>query len=142
MLSYDDFDSLIRSVGLEGSKEQETLLSLFATLASSELTKEQAQQVLEIFSLEGLQELQNTPDKVLNATWRDDFDYGNVKVGDYVRVKKGSYAESTSGVQHEGRIGILISVLNYRCTVRYIGLHSGNRMIHPMKNLESMKRGN
>lgn len=140
MLSYEDFDSLIKIVGLEGSKEQEALLSLFATLAACDLSKEQARQVLEIFSTEGLQQLQDTPEHVLKAEWRDDFYYGNVKIGDYVRVKQGVYPESETGARHEGRVGILISMVNYRCTVRYIGLHAGNTMIHPMKNLESMKR--
>ena len=139
MLTYEEFDSLIAAVGLEGSKEQEVLLSLFATLAASELTPDQAKNIMEIFSEKGLEDLKKVPEKVLSAEWRD-FDYGNVKIGDYVRVKKGVYTDSDSGVLHEGRIGILTYAFNHRFTVRYIGLHAGNTMIHPMKNLQSMKR--
>lgn len=139
MLSYDDFEHLVSSIGLEGSKEQEALLSLFATLSYSGLSEQQARQVLEIFSLEGLQQLEVTPSKVLECSWIP-FDYGNVKIGDYVRVRKGVYGDSESGVRHEGRVGILIAMSNYRCSIRYIGLHMGNTMIHPMQNLESMKR--
>ena len=139
MLTYEEFENLLKSIGLSDSKEQEALLALFATLAASELSEDQAKHVLEIFSLEGLQQLKNTPENVLNAEWKK-FDYGNVKIGDFVRVRHGVYKDSETGVRHEGRIGVLVSMSNYRCRVRYIGLHAGTIIVHPMQNLESMKR--
>lgn len=139
VLSYEEFDELIEAVGLSGSSEKEALLSLFATLAASNLDDEQARTVLEIFSLEGLQSLQDTPEKVLKAQW-EPFSYGNVKIGDFVKIKSGIYSDSQTGIKHEGRIGVLVSMTNYRCRIRYIGLHAGNIMDHPMENLQSMKR--
>lgn len=139
MLTYEEFERLISAVGLDDSKEKEVLLALYATLAASGLTPGQARHVLEIFSSGGLQQLSSVPSRVLTAQWQK-FDYGNVKIGDFVRVKKGVYYDSDSGIKHEERIGVLVSMINYRCKVKYIGLHSGNIMVHPMKNLESMKR--
>lgn len=139
MLTYDEFDELTEAVGLSGSSEKEALLSLFATLAASNLSEEQARTVLEVFSLEGLQSLRDTPERVLKAQW-EPFSYGNVKIGDYVKIKSGVYSDSQTGIKHEGRIGVLVSMFARRCRIRYIGLHAGTIMDHPMENLESMKR--
>lgn len=139
MLSYNDFDELLDKIGLENTQEKQALEALFATLSCAELTSDQAQHVLEIFSLEGLQQLESTPENVLNAQW-EEFNYGNVKIGDFVRVKDGIYQDSESGAKHAGRIGVLVAMAKYRCSVRYIGLHPSTRIIHPMENLQSMKR--
>lgn len=139
MLSKDQFTELTESIGLADETMRETLEALFATLAASELTQAQAHQVLEIFSLEGLQTLETVPRDVLDAQWQE-FDYGNVRIGSFVRIAPGAYSDSDTGKLHSGRIGVLVGMKNYRCTVRYIGLQAGSMIEHPMKNVETMKR--
>lgn len=139
MLSFDRYKEVVDVLGVD-EKSKETLLSLFVTLQESGLSVEQAKDVLEIFSPSGMEQLGKVPTEVINAEWREDFDYGNVKIGDYVRVIPGSYEDSATGKKHGGRIGILVFMKSYMCTVRYIGLHSGNTMIHPMKRIQSQKK--
>jgi hypothetical protein len=71
--------------------------------------------------------------------WRD-FDYGNVKLGEFVRIKPDAY-DSPSGVRHNGLVGILAFMNGGKCTVKYIGLASGNSQPHPMEKLDSLKGG-
>lgn len=100
-------------------------------LSSSEYTS-----ILDLVSEFGRDTLGQTP-TFGDEMWKD-FDYGNVVVGDYVRVKKDAY-DSITGSPHNGLVGRLLNVSNRRCTVRYIGLRGSSNMFHSIDNLDSMK---
>jgi len=75
--------------------------------------------------------------EVFDDSWAD-FDYGNVRFGDFVRVKTDAY-DSASGARHNGLVGILAYMKGGQCSVNYIGLATGNTMKHPKEKLDSLK---
>lgn len=93
---------------------------------------------MELLSGPGYQELQEFRG-YSNSDWQD-FDYGNVKPGSYVKVKENSY-DSDTGRLHNGRVGILMNISGRRCTVRYLGTKGLSSMKHPIANLQSLKYG-
>lgn len=93
---------------------------------------------MEILSVSGYQELLEFRG-YSEEDWQD-FDYGNVKPGSYVRVKPDSY-DSETGKSHNGRVGILLNISGRRCTVRYLGTKGATSMKHPISNLQSLKYG-
>jgi len=70
-------------------------------------------------------------------SWQS-FDYGNVKILDFVRVKPDAY-DSESGIKHNGLVGTLIDMRGGQCTVKYLGLASRSSQRHPMEKLDSLK---
>lgn len=112
------------------------VLDVVASISIHNLTEEQEREVLNLVSPQGMVEILDTPLYEEDA-WVD-FDYGNVKIGDYVRVKPKSY-DSDSGLKHNSRVGVLLNLKARRCTVRYIGINSKSTMQHPIGNLQSLK---
>lgn len=142
MLTFaDDHEGLkakLASIGYdEDSELVKAILAVHVTLSSYKLPPEDRSVALELLSKSGRKALESTPSFDENS-WRD-FDYGNVKIGDFVRVKKDAY-DSPTGVRHNGLVGVLKFMSNNQCSVEYIGLASGNTMKHPMGRLESLKR--
>lgn len=143
MYSQQELKDKLAAIGYDGrskrdAKVVEALLSVAVTLNEYDLAEMDENVVLELLSSDGRERLKNLPDKVIKQEWRD-FDYGNVKLGDYVRVKKDAY-DSESGSVHNGLVGILSFMSGHRCSVNYIGLGAGRTMKHAMEKLESLKR--
>jgi hypothetical protein len=122
----------------EHQKVVQALLAVHLTLAHAGLTQDAQNTVLDLLTTEGRKALAVTP-HYTEQDWRD-FDYGNVKLGDFVRVKKDAY-DAPSGARHNGLVGILKFMKGGHCTVEYIGLAAGNSQKHPMSKLDSLKWG-
>lgn len=125
-------------VGKESSKIIKAVIAACLSLAEAGLSKESLKTALNL--------LQPDSRMAMDAWFREheevqwgEFDYGNTKIGDFVRVKKDAY-DSSSGEPHNGLVGKLTYMRNGKCTVEYIGLGAGNSSFHPMEKLESMKR--
>lgn len=114
----------------------DALVAVFLTLDHSDLRPEMYDVVFRFVTPEGQGAL-NMTKEYLDRSWQD-FDYGNVKIGDYVRVKKDAYPDGT-GARHNGLVGKLIDMRAGKCRVQYIGLAVENEMNHPKENLESLK---
>jgi len=115
----------------------DAVVSLATVLDRHELTDSQKETVFELLSKAGQESMRKVPEKVITGNWGE-FDYGNVKIGDYVRVKPDAY-DSASGAKHNGRVGILKHMSHNRCVVEYVGAEGGESLAHPMSNLESVR---
>ena len=146
MLNFSDDDNLrtrLESLGYTGLREDDesliqALTAVHLTLETFELSEGAREAVLDLLSANGRDALATAPAFGEDA-WRT-FDYGNVKLGEFVRVKPDAY-DSPSGSRHNGLVGILEHMFGGKCTVNYIGLASGNSQKHPMEKLDSLKGG-
>lgn len=136
MFNYVRLAEKVASLGYD-SDIVGAVYSLGVALDRRELTPEQESIVLELFSVNGKEKLARFPDGVSEASW-EDFNYGNVKIGDFVRVKKDAY-DSETGSKHNGLVGILVHMRAGRCSVDYLGEESGRSMRHAMNSLESLR---
>lgn len=142
MFNYRELRDRITAMGYDGSHEddakiREVLLSIAIMFDDANLSESQQNVVLDLISQKGREALKKLPEKAIKSRW-ENFNYGNVKLGDYVRVKKNAY-DSKWGEKHNGLVGILSEMGGGRCTVKYLGLSTGSVMIHPKENLESLK---
>ena len=129
----------LKSLGFSpGSNIYSAIMDVSATISMHKLSKEDTNTVLNLVGGSNLHEIDNYP-MYSNDSWVD-FDYGNVRVGDYIRVKPDSY-DSDTGAKHNGRVGLLVNISARRCTVRYLGIHHISTMQHPIGNLQSLKHG-
>lgn len=143
MFDYKDLEDRLIAIGFDddhpdGQKIRETLLAVAVTIDHYDLSEIGMEAVSELISAAGRRRLREVPQSVLNGSDWEDFAYGNIKVGDFVRVKRDAY-DSPTGIVHNGLVGILGFVSGRRCTVNYIGLQSGTTLRHPMDKLESLK---
>lgn len=140
MFDYEDLRQRLEIAGFnETHPIAVSVLNLAVTLDNENLSIEQRKIVFDLFSDYGIQQLEELPlEDLKNTSWRE-FDYGNVVIGDFVRVKANAYTAET-GLKHNGRLGILISMNAYRCKIKYIGNRIASTMIHPMSNLETIKK--
>lgn len=136
MFNYHDLSERVRAAGYDGPIH-DAIVSLAVTLDKFELSDEHKSVVLNLISTTGREQLDNLPQQVLDADW-EDFNYGNVKIGEYVRVKKDAY-DSPTGSKHNGLVGILARADARRFLVQYLGEHVGSTMYHPEKSLESLR---
>jgi hypothetical protein len=136
MFEYNRLQELYSSIGFQPDVVS-AIVSLATVLDKHGLDEEQKQTVYTLLSEAGRESVKSVPEKVVTGEWRD-FDYGNVKIGDYVRIKPDAY-DSDSGTKHNGRVGILKYMAHNRCTVEYVGADVGHSMSHPMINLESLR---
>lgn len=113
------------------------LVSIAVTLDKYDLTDSEKETVYELLSQSGREKTAILPDKLLDGNW-EPFNYGNVKVGDYVRVRPDAY-DSDTGRRHNGLVGILTRMSGHKCSVEYLGEATGNAIKHPMDNLESLR---
>lgn len=123
--------------GLRGTDESliQALVAVHLTLEAFELSEAARGAILDLLSAKGRKAIQSTP-VFLEDAWKS-FDYGNVKLGEFVRVKPDAY-DSPTGAPHNGLVGILSHMTGGKCTVNYIGLASGNSQPHPMEKLDSL----
>jgi len=140
----DDHDGLrarLNSIGYDGNhgddeSVMQALVAVHLTLESFKLSEAARDTILDLLSANGRKSLAEVSDWD-EESWRD-FDYGNVKIGDFVRVKHDAY-DSETGSRHNGLVGILSAMSGGKCTVKYIGLATGNSQPHPMEKLDSLK---
>lgn len=143
MIDHKMLKEKLSAIGYDGTRPTdakivEALLAVTVTLESYQLSEEQQDTVLDLLTLAGQDKLSHLPD-IQEDSW-ENFNYGNVKIGDFVRVKRDAY-DSDSGKVDNGLVGILTYMSHGRCSVKYIGLSSGKVALHPMDNLESLKSG-
>lgn len=134
-----DYNALTQLYSAMGFKIEivNAVVSLATVLDRHNLSDADKETVFRLLSDAGQESLQEVPEKVITGEWRD-FDYGNVQIGDYVRIKPDAY-DSESGAKHNGRVGILQHMSHNRCTVAYVGAEVGEGLAHPMSNLESVR---
>lgn len=72
------------------------------------------------------------------GVWKQ-FHLGDVKRGEIVRVKWDAY-DSDTGSKHNGLVGVFLSALSGRCTIRYIGRKDKLDFTHPPSLLEVLKK--
>lgn len=130
-------DKLI-SLGYDGSHEDDesvvqALVAVRLTLESLKLSEGAQGAVLDLLRDTEWEDFPETTED----SWQD-FDYGNVQLFDFVRVKPNAY-DSDSGVKHNSLIGILTDMRGGQCTVKYLGLASRNSHRHPKEKLDSLK---
>lgn len=139
MLNYSDHDirPKLEALGYENSGAiVDAIAAVLMTLESHKLSKADQDVVFDLISKNGRLALAAVPDWD-NDSWQD-FDYGNVSQGAFVRVKPDAY-DSESGARHNGLVGVLQFMQSRVCTVDYIGLATGNSHKHPMEKLQSLK---
>jgi hypothetical protein len=138
---HDNLRSRMISLGYGGYRGDDkqaidALIAVHLTLEYYKLNPSALSTVLDLLSKHGRESLATVPDWDEDS-WID-FDYGNVKQGDFVRVKPDAY-DSESGSRHNGLVGIMTFMRGRVCTVDYIGLATGNSHKHPMEKLDSLK---
>lgn len=134
----DGLRSKLEALGYNGShKDDESviqaLVAVRLTLETLDLSEAARGAVLDLLTDPEWEEF-----PVLTEDAWVDFDYGNVKIFSYVRVKSDAY-DSDTGVKHNGLVGILTDMRGGQCTVKYLGLASRNSHRHPMNKLDSLK---
>lgn len=140
----DNFDGLrekLVSLGYNGDHADDesviqALVAVHLTLGTFELSESARGAILDLLSTTGREAIDAFPEFPEDA-WQN-FDYGNVKIMDFVRVKRGAY-DSETGVKHNGLVGILTHMRGGICTVEYIGLASRSSQRHSMEKLDSLK---
>lgn len=116
----------------------QALVAVHLTLETFELSEAARGAVMDLLSTNGRKALDSVP--VFGEDAWMSFDYGNVKIGEFVRVKPDAY-DSPTGAAHNGLVGVLFLMSGGKCHVNYIGLASGNSQHHPMEKLDSLKGG-
>lgn len=137
MLNYKEVEDRLKALGHDDLVVA-AVVSAMVSMDKYGLSEDQKYMVFSLLSSTGFEALESLPDAVAKGQWVD-FDYGNVSIGDYVRIKKDAYT-SESGVKHNGKVGRLAYMHGGKCMVSYIGIDVGDQMRHPMTNLESLKR--
>lgn len=139
MYNIDSIRDRLEGLGFpRGGAIHDSLVAVAVVLGESNLTKDQIDIVLDLMSTEGREEA-NDLGVYGDDAW-EDFSYGNVRIGDIVRLKKDAY-DSEIGSLHNGRVGRLTYMSNRICTVSYIGIPTEKTMKHNMNKLQSLVRG-
>ena len=95
MLTFQtDIDNMrddLKRVGLssehrDGDKAADAIIAVLLTLSAFDMDDDTKTTVLNIISSRGLRAVKSFP-RIVEEDWKD-FDYGNVKIEDCVRVKK------------------------------------------------------
>lgn len=138
---HENLRAKLVSLGYDGSHRDDesviqALVAVHLTLDTLGLSKDAQGAVLDLLSTHGRDSIAEVPE-IYEDSWID-FDYGNVKLMDFVRVKRDAY-DSDSGAKHNGLVGILLDMRGGQCTVKYTGLASRNIQKHPMSKLDSLK---
>jgi hypothetical protein len=138
-----DFEELSKSLETAGysadSEIAKTILNLAYTLDASELSESDRSIVLQLFSSRGLEQLQNLSGRIPSSYRWSEFEIGNTREGDVVRVRLDAYT-TENGSQHNGLVGVIESVYAGRVTVRYYGRYADLPQIHPREKLEILKK--
>lgn len=135
--NYKELEQKLTALG-HTEKTVDGIISAMVAMDKVGLNDDEKYAAYSLLSSVGMDILNAVPDWVAQGEWVD-FQLGNVAVGDYVRVKKNAYT-SDSGVNHNGKVGRLARMHGGKCTINYLGLDTGDGMLHPYGYLESLKR--
>lgn len=142
-MTYFDQDDLKERLSMAGYPEDSEISRAVTKLAfvldNEDLSDVHKELVLSLFNKTTLDQINALPLEFLSKNKWGPFDYGNVKKGEYVRVRYDAY-DAETGQKHNGRLGILLDMKAWRCKVQYIGMSNEELMTHPMDNLESIKK--
>ena len=129
----------LESLGIKKSSPEvfDAVLELVTTLRVRGMSEDDLRLTLELVS-SGYDEIQGYP--IYDEDSWMDFDYGNVKPGDYVKVRGGIY-ETPTGMKHNNRVGRITNISGRRVNVRYLGTSRVSDMTHPIANLQTLKYG-
>lgn len=136
MFDYAKLRETYEAIGYSGALV-EALVSVAVVLDKYQLPDSEKEVVFNLLSEAGRNKVADLPDALLGQHW-EPFNYGNVKIGDYVRVRPGSY-DSSTGQRHNGLVGKLLHMASRRCLVDYLGEEAGRQIRHPMEFLDSLK---
>lgn len=136
MFDYTKLRDTYEAIGYDGALV-EALVSVAVTLDKYDLTDSEKEVVYNLLSEAGRNKLAELPEKLIAGAW-EPFNYGNVRIGDYVRVRPDTY-DSETGKLHNGLVGKLLHMSNRRCTVDYLGEAAGRTIRHPMEFLDSLR---
>jgi hypothetical protein len=137
VFDYVKLRDTYEAIGYDG-EVVEALVSVAVTLDKYDLTDSEREAVFNLLSESGRSKLADLPEDLIGGAW-EPFNYGNVKIGDYVRVRPGSY-DSETGKLHNGLVGKLVHMAYRRCLVDYLGEATGRQIRHPMEFLDSLKK--
>lgn len=133
-----NFAEKVEAVGHKpGSPVHSAVSDALVAMNQHNLSSDDWEAVLDVISTYGRNELAKFP-FAGDDMW-EEFNYGNVIAGDYVRVRPDAYTSET-GSTHNGLVGVLLRVSGRRCSVRYLGRQAVSPMQHPIDSLMSMKR--
>lgn len=129
----------LESLGIKESSPEvfDAVKELVTALRLRNMSEHDLRLTLELVS-SGYNEIINYP--MYSDDYWVDFDYGNIKPGDYVKVRDGIY-NSPTGLKHNGRVGRITNISGRRVHVRYIGTTRVSDMHHPISNLQTLKYG-
>lgn len=136
MFDYAELQRHYESIGYGGDIVS-ALVSVAVVLDKYDLSDHDRDVVCNLLSEAGRGKLSQLPEKVVTGAW-EPFNYGNVRIGDYVRVRPGSY-DSDTGKLHNGLVGKLLHMASRQCIVDYLGEAAGRQIRHPMENLDSLR---
>lgn len=137
MFDYSELRSHYEAIGYGGSVV-DALVSVAVVLDKYDLDLHDRDVVCNLLSEAGRAGMSALPIGVYTGEW-EPFNYGNVKIGDYVRVRPGTY-DSETGKRHNGLVGRLTYMAGHQCAVDYLGEASGRTIRHAMESLDSLKR--
>lgn len=138
MLDLGDFRDSLTNAGIETDSEMyHAIIDAAVALSNRQLNSDQIKYALGFISEYGLNQMENTL-TIPDEAWAP-FDYGNVRVGEYVKVKPDAY-DSATGWVHNGRLGVVTNVSGRRCTVRYLtNTDPDATQQHPLDKLLSIR---
>lgn len=140
MFNYEQLLQSLVDVGYDGESDiAKAIKNLAYTLDASGLPESERSIVLQLFSPQGLGQLQGYSGKLPESYKWSEFEIGNTKVGHVVRVRLDAYS-TTSGATHNGLVGIIESVYAGRVEVRYVGRYADLPQTHPREKLEILKK--
>lgn len=143
MLDHKLLQQKLEALGYDGSRPRdrrvsEAMHAITITLENYELSDEESDIVLDLLSDVGRDKLARLPD--LQEDHWEDFNYGNVKLGDFVRIRKDAY-DTEPGNLNNGLVGVINFASHGRFLVDYIGRSAGNSGFHAMDKLQSLRYG-
>jgi hypothetical protein len=135
---HDGLRAKLESLGYTGTHRDDesviqALVAVRLTLETLNLSEDAQGAVMDLLTGHGWEAFPETTED----SWQG-FDYGNVKLFNFVRVKPDAY-DSDTGAKHNGLVGILTDMRGGQCTVQYLGLASRSSHRHPMEKLDSLK---
>lgn len=137
MIDLGSFRNHLTNAGIEtDSKEFFAIMDAMVAFSFHIDDEVSCKRALSVISDFGVKQMESTP-LIPEDAWGE-FDYGNVHIGEYVKVKPDAY-ESGNGLEHNNRLGVLTSVSGRRCTVRYITEPQPRQMNHPIDRLLSLR---
>lgn len=140
MIDYARVEAELEELGYsaereDGSAISTAVLNVLYSLEAQDLPQDSVRIVADLVS-----HFMHDAEPISETLGRwEQFTLGSVKIGSVVRVKWDAY-DSETGKKHNGLVGIFLSALAGRCTIRYVGRKDKVDFIHPPKLLEVLRK--